>query len=95
MTTLERHAGHCIDPKTVRRYDRAQVKRHYGKGHNRRNNCTVVCGAELKYGQVEFFLTSEQSGVKWALINEFECVMNYFTYRQCHKGYLLSCCASV
>ncbi|XP_056462598.1 uncharacterized protein LOC130402460 [Gadus chalcogrammus] len=72
MTTLERHAGHCIDPKTVRRYDRAQVKRHYltsrhyGKGHNRRKNCTVVfsSGAELKYGQVEFFLTSEQSGVK-------------------------------
>ena len=79
ISTLERHAGHRIDSKAVRGFHRAQVKRnyltsrHYGKGKGR-NNFTVVfsSGSEIKYGQVELFFTSEQSGAKWALINAFE-----------------------
>lgn len=27
---------------------------------------------QIKYGQIEFFFTSEESGAKWALISEFE-----------------------
>lgn len=78
-STLERHAGHCINSKTVRIFHRAQVKRnyltskHYGKG-NRRNNFTVVFSSEgqRKYGQIEFFFTSEQSCAKWAVVHEFK-----------------------
>lgn len=57
----------------------AQVKRnyltskHYGKG-NRRNKFTVVffTKGQTKYGQIEFFFTSEQSCAKWALVHEFK-----------------------
>lgn len=79
LSTLERHTGHCISSKTVRIFHRAQVKRnyltskHYGKG-NRRNNFTVVFSSDgqRKYGQIEFFFTSEHSYVKWALVHEFK-----------------------
>lgn len=79
LSAMEKHAGHRIHSKTVRTFHRAQVKRngltsrHYGKG-KRRNNFTVVFCHEtqIKYGQIEFFFTSEESSTKWALINEFE-----------------------
>lgn len=79
LSTLERHTGHCISSKTVRIFHRAQVKRnyltskHYGKG-NRRNNFTVVFSSDgqRKYGQIEYFFTSEHSYAKWALVHEFK-----------------------
>lgn len=63
----------------VRIFHRAQVKRNYlalkqfAKG-NRRNNFTVVFQAkDKKYGQIEFFFTSEPPFAKCALIKEFKC----------------------
>ncbi|XP_041916006.1 uncharacterized protein LOC121680620 isoform X3 [Alosa sapidissima] len=80
ISSLERQTGHCINSKTVKVFHRAQVKRnyltskHYGKG-NRRNHFTVVFSGEgqTKYGQIEFFFTSEHSCAKWALVHEFKC----------------------
>lgn len=79
LSTLEKHAGHCTDSKTVRIFHRAQVKRkyltskHFAKG-NRRNNFSVVFSSEgqRKYGQIEFLFTSEHSCIKWALVHEFK-----------------------
>lgn len=53
ISTLERHAGHHIDSRTVTGFHRAQVKRnyltsrHYGKGKGR-NKFTIVFLVEEK-----------------------------------------------
>lgn len=81
LTALEECVGHPIQNRTLRAFKRAQVgrtqltSRHYKK-HKKRNNFTVVyCnGTQIKYAQVEFFFTHEESGNSsmLALICEFK-----------------------
>lgn len=81
LSALQKYAGHPIQNNLVRAFNRAQVgkvqltSRNYNKGI-RRNNFTVMFwnGEEKKYGQVEFFLTSEELGhnSKLAIVTEFE-----------------------